>query len=141
MRCILYGAILGVGAVLATVPTAAHHSFAAQYDEKKPIKFVGTITEIVWTNPHSWLYLSAKGPDGIAKKWGVELGNANGLYRRGWRQTDVLVGSIVTVTGHLAKDGTLTVHPTSVTLASGGELFAGSPGTGDAQGEGDRPRR
>jgi hypothetical protein len=141
---ILYGAILGVGAVLAAVSVSAHHSFSAQYDEKKPISVTGTITEMVWTNPHSWLYLNVSGPNGIVKKWGVELGNANGLYRRGWRKTDLPVGVTVTVKGHLAKDGTLTVHPTTVTLASGEELFAGSPGrraAADAQQEGGRPAR
>jgi Family of unknown function (DUF6152) len=119
------------GLLYATAPLAAHHSFAAQYDANKPVTLRGTITRMLWSNPHGHLYIDVKTPDGKVVTWELETAAPAGLFRRGWRKDDLPVGAEVVVRGYLARDGTANANATTVTLvATGKELFAGSPGTG-----------
>ena len=71
MRTSLSMVIVGVG-LLTAAPAWAHHSFAAEFDEKQPITLTGTLTKMEWVNPHGWIYIDAKGPDGQVKNWAVE---------------------------------------------------------------------
>ena len=123
-------ALVAVGVLLTAGRASAHHSFAAEYDGTKPITLTGTITKMLWSNPHAWLYIDVKGPDGKVVNWAFETGQANALYRRGWKKTDLPVGALVTIEGFLAKDGSPTVNATNITLPDGRTLFAGSSGTG-----------
>src|SRR5258708_2402317 len=101
-------AIVVVLVVLAATRALAHHSFAAEFDESKPIKLSGTLTGMLWSNPHAWIYLDVKDADGKVVKWGFETGGVNALYRRGWRKEDFHVGTVVVVDGWLARNGTAT---------------------------------
>jgi hypothetical protein len=122
----------------------AHHSFAAQYDANKPITLRGTISRMLWSNPHGHLYIDVKMPDGKLVTWELETASPAGLYRRGWRRDDLPIGAEVVVRAFLARDGTPTANATTVTLtATGKELFAGSAGTGapvEPPGEGASPK-
>jgi hypothetical protein len=130
MRTTLTFVMIGLAVLVSRVPLDAHHSFAAEYDGTKPITLKGTITSMQWTNPHGHLYVDVKGPDGKVVNWNFEFGAPNALMRRGWRKTDLPVGSAVTIQGFLAKDGTPTANATNVILPDGRKLFAGSSGTG-----------
>ena len=131
-------------AVLCGASVKAHHSFAAQYDANKPITLRGTISRMLWSNPHGHLYIEVKMPDGKVVTWELETAAPAGLYRRGWRRDDLPVGAEVVVRAFLARDGTPTANATTVTLTSTGkELFAGSAGTGapvEPPGEEPAPR-
>ena len=104
----------------------AHHSFAAEYDEKKPIKLQGKVTEMKWSNPHAWIYLDVAGADNKVTKWAFETGGANALFRRGWRKEDLPTGTVLIVDGWQARNGSNTANARSITFHDGRRLFAGT---------------
>ena len=129
MRTRLAVAVATIAAgLLGAVPVVAHHSFAAEYDANKPIKLIGTVTKIDWTNPHCYFYIDVKDEaSGKTENWALELGNPNALLRAGWTPNSVKIGDAVTVEGTRAKDGSLLGNARSMVLASTGQkLFAGS---------------
>jgi hypothetical protein len=118
------------GMLVAAVPLVAHHSFAAEYDSNKPIKFQGKVTKVEWMNPHVYFYVDAKDASGKEVNYAVETGAPNGLYRQGWRKDSLKVGDMVTIDGFRAKDGSNTVNARNVTLPDGRKVFAGSADDG-----------
>jgi hypothetical protein len=111
---------------LASVPAFAHHSFAAEYDNKKPVTLTGTVTKVEWMNPHARFYLDVKDEGGNVANWEFELGSPNGLMRQGWTRSSLKEGDQVTVSGSLAKDGSKLANARTVTLSDGRKVFAGS---------------
>ena len=124
-------AVVSIAGLLAAVPVVAHHSFAAEYDAKQPIKLIGTVTKIEWTNPHCYFYIDVKDEaSGKTENWALELGNPNALLRAGWTPYSVKIGDEITVEGTRAKDGSLLGNARSMVLnRTGQRLFAGSSQT------------
>jgi hypothetical protein len=128
----LVGRAIGIAfaLALATVPVWAHHAFAAEFDAKKPVHFKGTVTRVEWVNPHVWIHVDVKNPDGSKQSWAIEGGTPNVLFRRGVTKESLLAGTEVEVDGYQAKDGTHRANGRDLTLADGRKLFLGSSGTG-----------
>jgi hypothetical protein len=128
MRTTLWLAILALGTGLFALPSAAHHSFPAQYDADKPVTLTGTVTNVEWMNPHMLFYIDVVDEtSGEVVNWTLEMGSPNSLMRLGWSRDSMQPGDVVTVEGSLARDGSPLVNARSVTLAkTGRKLFAGS---------------
>jgi hypothetical protein len=120
----------GVGLLMAAAPAIAHHAFAAEFDAKRPIKLQGTVTKMEWINPHAWIHVDVKKPDGKVESWMIEGGTPNTLLRRGFTKNSLLPGTEILVDGYQAKDGSLRANGRDLTLPDGRKLFLGSSGTG-----------
>ena len=130
MRTSFFIATAAVLVLAGSARLAAHHAFAAEFDGSKPVTLKGTVTKMEWINPHAWLHMDVKGPDGRVVTWMIEGGAPNALIRRGWNRNSVPPGTAVVVEGFRARDGSTRANGRVVTLADGKKLFIGSSGTG-----------
>lgn len=122
--------MVGLATCGAAVTVSAHHAFAAEFDAKKPVNFKGTVTKMEWINPHTWLHVDVKKPDGSVENWAIEAGTPNVLFRRGFTKESLLPGTEVVIEGYQAKDGSHRANGRNLTLPDGKMLFLGSSGTG-----------
>ena len=128
MRTKLSLFIAGLG--LVTAPAWGHHAFAAEFDVNKPLILKGTVVKMDWINPHAWIHINVKNPDGTETEWMVEAGAPNGLLRRGFTKASLPVGTQIVVEGWQAKDGANRANGSNITFQDGKKLFVGSSGTG-----------
>ena len=124
---------VGVIVLLGLAPLRAHHAFSAEFDDKKPVTLKGTVTQMEWINPHSWIHIDVKRPGGKVEQWMIEAGAPNALIRRGFTKASLPAGSEILVEGFQAKDGQLRANGRDITFADGKKLFLGSSGTGAPQ--------
>ena len=125
----LYVGVLCCATFAAVCPLDVHHSFA-MFDTAKRVTMAGTVTAFEWTNPHVWMHLDVKKPDGTVEAWAFEAGTPNVLFRRGFTRESLLPGTQLKVDGYQSKDGTKRANGRDVTFADGRKLFLGSTGTG-----------
>ena len=131
---ILSGLLAASFLTMNITPAQAHHAFGAEFDANKPIELHGVVTNLKWTNPHSWLYLDITNPDGSVSSWAVEFGGPYALLQKGLRKTDFPLGKEVTVNGFRAKSGKEVVNASNVLLPDGRDFYTAaddSPGGGD----------
>jgi hypothetical protein len=127
-ECFIAAAFVLILCRISSITVQAHHSFAAQYDRNKPATLTGPVTKLDWINPHARFFLDVKDASGKVVNWEVELAAPAMLLRRGWTRNALKIGEAVTVNGSLAKDGSNLLNATTVTLADGTKVFAGSSG-------------
>ena len=126
MSSVRIAVITGLGALCVSLPLLAHHSTATVYDVSRDVSMAGTVTEVVWRNPHIHIYVDVTDDAGNVVNYAVEGGTPNSLYRRGWRKDDLKPGDEVTIDGAApSRNGSPRVHLGSVTTAEGRQLFSG----------------
>jgi hypothetical protein len=122
---------MSLAVVIAAAPVWAHHSFAAQFDDKAPVTIKGTLSKMEWLNPHTWIHVDVKEADGKVVTWAIEGATPNSLLRRGLRQADFPNGVELEVHGYKAKNGTPVASGEKLLFTDGRNFYLGA---GDAPG-------
>lgn len=124
---IVCAAIVAMGLfVVAAGHLSAHHAFSSEFDANRPVKFTATVTKMMWVNPHAWIYVDVKKPDGTTEEWMIEAGTPNTLLRRGFTKASLQPGTVIKVDGYQSKDGSLRANGRDLTLPDGRTLFLGN---------------
>ena len=112
MRSTLAVFVAGAGLLLtASLPLAAHHSFAAEFDATKAVSLQGVVTKLDWMNPHIWIYLDTKDDSGTVAHWQCEGGPPNTLTRNGWSRDSLKVGDQATLKASAPRTGPIRAMP------------------------------
>ena len=125
--------IAGTGLFLAAAPVWAHQAFAAEFEEKRPLKLQGTVTKWELVNPHSWIHIDVKDADGKVTNWMVEGGSPNALFRLGFTKDALPPGTEIVVDGYQAKDGSNRAVGKDLTFPDGRRLFLGGSAADEAK--------
>jgi hypothetical protein len=122
--------IAAAGLVMSlTLPVSAHHSFSAEFDATKQVTLAGEVVMMEWVNPHSWLHIDVKKPDGSVERWKIEGGSPSVLFRLGWNRDSLPAGTKVTVVGFQAKDGSLRASSRELRFPDGRRMDLGGSGS------------
>jgi hypothetical protein len=128
MRAIL---LAGSLCLTAVIPVLGHHAFGAEFDPNAPVRLQGKVVKLEWVNPHAWIHLEVKKPDGTTEVWMVEGGTPNTLLRRGLTRDSLTIGTELIVDGYQTKNKALKrANGRDVTFTDGRKMFMGSSGTG-----------
>jgi len=83
----------------------AHHSFAATYNSADDvIEIEGTVRELVWRNPHSFLRIDVAEDDGSIRTWALEWGSISQLAESDLTRTTLRPGDHVVARGDPSRD-------------------------------------
>ena len=124
-----------LASLVTVLPVQAHHSFSAEFDIEQPVQLRGEVIRMVFTNPHSYIYLKVNTDSGEVQEWAIEGGAPNALIRRGWNRNSLPAGTLVSVLGYRSRDGEYRASGGAVTLPDGSELNASSAGIGAPPGQ------
>ena len=123
--------VVAIAVVLlaSAVTVSAHHSFSAEFDQKKQVTLEGKVVMMEWVNPHSWLHIDVTTPDGKVERWKIEGGSPSVLFRKGWNRDSLPAGTKVKVVGFQAKDGSLRASSRDLQFPDGRRMDLGGSAT------------
>lgn len=97
---IIAACLMVAGASLAV----AHHS-AAPFDLGTQKTINGTVKQVDWTNPHTWVWIDVPNDKNGVDTWGFEGMSPNYLGRRGWTKSTLKPGDKISIVYRPLKDG------------------------------------
>ena len=120
------------GWLLAGGALQAHHSLAGVYDMKGEKEVSGTLTKILFVNPHGSLHMAVKNAEGGTTEWVFTTGSATTLADRGISKIGpnaLKAGEAITAKYIPARNGSPLGFLKSITRADGSVLTisAGNP--------------
>ena len=118
-------AAIVVGLLLAAARLVAHHAFSAEFDINKPIRLQGKLTKWEMINPHSWFHVDVKDEHDQMVPWMIEGGSPNQLIKAGVTKKTLAIGTVLTIEGYQAKDGSNKAVGRNLLLADGSRLVLG----------------
>jgi hypothetical protein len=127
--CALQAAAAALLLVAVSLPVSAHHSFSAEFDSTRQVMLDGQVVMMEWVNPHSWLHIDVKKPDGSIERWKIEGGSPSVLFRLGWDRNSLPAGTRVTVVGFQAKDGSFRASSRELRFPDGRRMDLGGSGS------------
>jgi len=89
--------------LLVSLPAAAHHSFVA-FDETREAYVRGTVSAFEFRNPHTYIFVDVRVPDGRLEQWRIESETKNDLARNGWSESSLQAGDVLTARVNPARD-------------------------------------
>ena len=107
--------IVGLVLFQGAAALSAQHAFSSEFDANKPVNLRGTVIKTEWVNPHSWIHIEVKDPQGKATSWAIECGAPNSLMRRGLNKNSIPIGTEIVVDGYQARDGSTTANARDIT--------------------------
>lgn len=128
MRWTCSSVALVVAGFLWAAPAAPHHAFSVAFDLERPVSIEGVVTDVKWENPHSWIFIDARRPDGTVEQWRFETQPPNTLRRTGVTATMLKPGITVTLKGYGSQDRSSLAAAASVIVFANGESFRISAG-------------
>ncbi len=123
--------VTGMTVALGPASAWAHHSFAAEFDVARPVQLEGTVTEVEFMNPHSWIHIDVEMEDGTVESWAIEGGTPNTLFRRGITDNTLPPGAEIVVDGYQARDGSNRASGRDITFADGRKIFLDGSAPGE----------
>jgi hypothetical protein len=121
-------ALLTAAALCAGQPALAHHPFAAEYDANRPVTLTGTLAKAELVNPHSWIYMDVKQPDGKVAQWTVESSGPGQMSRRGLKKADFVAGMSLVIKGYQSRNNPTAANGRTLVLADGRSFYIGTVG-------------
>ena len=118
-----------LGLTLTSLSAAAHHSFAAEFDQNKVVILQGTVVSMEWVNPHAFIHVAVKNADGTVTQWAIEGNTPNSLLHAGLTKKSLEAGTEIAVRGYLSKSGENVASGSSIIFKSGKKLSLGSERT------------
>ncbi len=123
MNKILAFFVLVAALSMVAAPLFAHHGRGQTFAMDTELTLKGTVSEVVWRNPHVFYYLAVEGENGNVVNWAFENGGVSQLAREGYHRNTIQVGQEITAIVHPARNGAPVSIVVKIILADGTEIM------------------